>query len=121
MCGLEARRPVLDGTEMRACWVAAPLPPDPEGRPARPATGVMVTWIDELVGPRPRTFVPVEPSGPTAVAVLETTAVAVEASPLPADGADDAAEPTPAPGPEPARPVPGRWWLWGDPEPWPEP
>ena len=123
MCGLEARRPVLDGTEMRACWVAAPLPPDPEGRPAGPATGVMVTWIDELVGPRPRTFVPVEPSGPVAVAVLETTAIAVGPTPepAPAEAPDDAAEPTQTPGSVSARPVPGRWWLWGDPEPWPEP
>jgi hypothetical protein len=124
VCGLEARRPVLDGTEMRACWVAAPLPADPEGRPTGAAAGVMVTWIDELVGPRPRTFVPVEPSGPVALAVLEASAVAVvDASP--GAGADPAAAPAPAAPPpaepEPARPVPGRWWLWGDPEPWPEP
>jgi hypothetical protein len=109
---------------MRACWVAAPLPPDTEGGSARPATGVMVTWIDELVGPRPRTFVPVEPSGPVAVAVLDATAVEV-ADDMATPGTEPAEALDPAAGPpaerEAARPVPGRWWLWGDPEPWPEP
>jgi hypothetical protein len=49
---------------------------------------------------RPRTFVPVDE--------LEHDAPGdAEASP---DG--------PAPGP--VTRVPGIWWLWGDPEPWPE-
>ena len=119
MCGLDPKHPVLTGAEMRECWAAAPLPPDPEGRPARPATGVVVTWVDELVAPRPRTFVPVEPSGPTATAVLEATAVATGTAPQAEAG--ELAMHEPAPAPEPADPVPGRWWLWGDPAPWPEP
>jgi hypothetical protein len=127
LCGRDARHPVLDGTEMRACWSAAEAPPQPEGRPARSATGVVVAWVDELVSRRPRTFVPVEPQGPVAAAghdgpvaiAVEAPAPALEAMPeVPAPGS------TPAPAPVAAdalRPVPGRWWLWGDPEPWPEP
>jgi hypothetical protein len=121
VCGLDPKHPVLTGAEMRECWTAAPLPPDPEGRPARPATGVVVPWVDELVAPRPRTFVPVEPSGPTATAVLEATAIAVTTGTAPPAVAVEIAMDAPTPAPEPADPVPGRWWLWGDPAPWPEP
>jgi hypothetical protein len=65
-------------------------------------------------GRQPRTFVPVEPE--TAVATGEDSAspagtttdaaVAQAASISPATGTGGR--------------VPGTWWLWGDPEPWPD-
>lgn len=117
---------------MEPCWAAAPPPPDPESRPARAPGPVPVDWVDGLVAPAPRTFVPVEPSVPVAVpasagagsAVLVAEAVEVVGHPV-----EVIAEPRTEGPPEPAsalarespRPVPGRWWLWGDPDPWPEP
>jgi hypothetical protein len=70
----------------------------------------------------PRTFVPVE----ELVAAREHTAVAVmeraDAEPAPVEIAMPEPVPAPAIAPvaRPDRPVPGRWWLWGDPDPWPE-
>ena len=55
----------------------------------------------------------------TAVAVMDRA----DAEPAPVDDAtaEPASVPVMAPAtPRPDRPVPGRWWLWGDPDPWPE-
>jgi hypothetical protein len=108
---------------MRPCWVAA-LPPvevevrwtgsthirvpgDAVGRTAA-ATSMTVAALAGA-GPaslearatrRPRTFVPVD--GPE----ME-----------PGASADDGDLPHV---PTPVTRVPGTWWLWGDPEPWPE-
>jgi hypothetical protein len=94
---------------MRACWIAAPAPPEPGAR-------TLVPVGPGLGDPTPRrTFVPVEPAG----AVEPTPATA----PPPALGTTDAAVGRAAPI-SPATGVggrvPGTWWLWGDPEPWPE-
>lgn len=104
---------------MRACWAgplqAAPIavtrwagvsqvraPGDAAGRgyatgaTAAPAgSGVLVAG---RVASRPRTFVPVDEAEP----------VLSEADELPREK------------PVPVTRIPGTWWLWGDPEPWPE-
>ena len=79
-------------------------------------------------GRRPRTFVPVESLVPrpaaAATAVLEATVVAGDAGPEPETLDRELPETGPsAPEVPPgvAGPIPGRWWLWGDPAPWPEP
>jgi hypothetical protein len=123
LCGLDPRHGPVAATDVHACWTAATHSPDeaagsPDPRPAAPS------------GRAPRTFVPVETlvrhvDGDAVVAVLERAAVAVAVEP----GAvldppmDPEPEPVPvmAPAiPAPARQIPGRWWLWGDPDPWPE-
>jgi len=117
VCGLDPRHPALTGSEMRACWVAAVPPPEP-GQRERIPVGPGRASAGGPAARAPRTFVPVEPSAPPA-------AVASSASALPpatAAGTTDAAVSraaalSPATGP---RQVPGTWWLWGDPEPWPE-
>jgi hypothetical protein len=113
LCGLDPRHPAVADTDVMACWVGArTAAEDPKGG-ERPGTGRR-----EAPGERaPRTFVPVEElmaaRAPTAVAVLERS----DAHP----GATPAVDPVPVmASPPPARPIPGRWWLWGDPDPWPE-
>lgn len=143
LCGLDHKRQLaLDGTEMRACWTAKPAPVEvvPErrvlvaaghGRIPGDATGrgyatgitartavatAMGTTLSTADGRRPRTFVPVDepglgllsepldpPSG--AVAISGTGAISTGTAPV---------------GPSPVTGIPGTWWLWGDPEPWPE-
>jgi hypothetical protein len=124
LCGLEPRRLALQGTEMRACWTGAPQrTPEDDGRRAVPvgpgaqaervaggvsAGGLMTPGGNVRsgvigTGRRPRTFVPIE--------TLEAAAA-------------EADEPSHVPvmlAPSPVTRVPGTWWLWGDPEPWPEP
>lgn len=108
ICGLAPRRSALDGTEMRACWTGMP-----RGAGASAGRWAAVSEAQQepvAVGaialgkePRPpRTFVPVE--------ALETSGPHV---------AEMARDPVPAM-PSPVTRVPGTWWLWGDPEPWPE-
>ncbi len=135
LCGLDPRHPAVADTEVRACWV---------GMPAS-AAGVAVgpgplDWLAADGPPRTlgrraaRTFVPVEAVATLAAvgAADDRTLAVVARSPAgPASfEADPDHEPSPvmaagiaadAPAP-PAeeRPIPGRWWLWGDPEPWPE-
>jgi hypothetical protein len=90
-CGLDPRRAALSGTEMRACWAAPDLAPDDAPPPPRSPTALHGTG-EEIVGRRPRTFVPVD-----------------EPAPLPPE----------APPIRPAevrvvRPDHGGWSLWGD-------
>ncbi|HYO43930.1 MAG TPA: hypothetical protein VES19_12095 [Candidatus Limnocylindrales bacterium] len=119
LCGLDPRHPALTGSEMRACWVAAVQRADPPERllvavgPDRPG------GRDEIPGSasgrQPRTFVPVEPAAATARARAGDEAQAGVTT----DGA--LAHPStisPATG-TPGQ-IPGTWWLWGDPEPWPD-
>ncbi|MEI7744181.1 MAG: hypothetical protein WCK58_10610 [Chloroflexota bacterium] len=116
LCGLDPRHLALNGTEMRACWTSTPAPSDPGGRRWASAHGrvpgdatgrayaggqagaTATASALALGGRRPRTFVPVDELGTAPVERPETEAQ------------------TPAP----VTAVPGTWWLWGDPEPWPE-
>ena len=109
LCGLDARRVPLRGTEMLACWEAADttgLLGGPDGPPDDPAR-VMV-----LVGPAAstasgsragRTFVPIESlaaAGPSQAAGVIAAAGARVPPPVIR-----------------ARRIPGGWSLWGDFEP----
>jgi hypothetical protein len=134
LCGLDPRHPALTGSEMRACWVAAPQPPDPAGRPLVAvgpgrgdggyAVGGGESWR------RPRTFVPVEPSeagAPAAAPAAVEPSAAASARALVDEGqpgvtTDGAVARALAIGPATGAPgsIPGTWWLWGDPEPWPD-
>jgi len=118
LCGIDPKRAPLDGTEMRACWSAAPRAKEVEERrlvavgPGRrhdrePHAGTGS-------GRQPRTFVPVEP---------ETTAMTLDDAASPAGTTTDAAVAHAAsisPATGTGGRVPGTWWLWGDPEPWPD-
>lgn len=114
LCGLDPRRTALTGAEMRACWSAAPAALDAAGRaPVAVGPGRGHGQEDLAVagtGRRPRTFVPVEPAPaaeePLTAATTTDLAVAHAAQIGPATGS--------------AGRIPGTWWLWGDPEPWPE-
>lgn len=125
MCGLDPKRLALTGAEMRPCWIAAPAPVDVElrwtgsthvrlpgdavSRPAGVAPMAMGALasvgghgpLDARSARRPRTFVPVDDPEPAAPADLD---------------AEEQHRPVPAP----VTRVPGTWWLWGDPEPWPD-
>jgi len=132
LCGLDPAHPVVTETEVQPCWVAAPVPveaPD-ERRPAWTPSGAG-DWPG-AASRVPRTFVPVEelvaagvkvpePAGP-AVAALEHAAAeaALGAASAPVAVAVARVSLATAVVREPDRPVPGRWWLWGDPDPWPE-
>jgi hypothetical protein len=90
---------------MRACWTGTPRGAAAAGpwAPAevaeeRVAVGVALTREVR----RPRTFVPVDE--------LEAAG----------QGTPDGTVDRPAVVPSPVTRVPGTWWLWGDPEPWPE-
>jgi hypothetical protein len=125
LCGLDPRHLTLTGHEMRACWVAAPQAPEPSPRTPTPVGPGRRHGGDQIIGHAdseriPRTFVLVESpgaAGPEPAADLDgggapvgstiETAIARAAHAVPATGH--------------ASRVPGTWWLWGDPEPWPEP
>jgi hypothetical protein len=125
LCGLDPRHRALRGTEMLPCWVAAPPAPEPGSRgrvavgPGRRHGG------DAILGDEgtraARTFVPVEPSGQGTGADRDTRQhdpVAPEPAGRTTDAAvAQAARISPATG---GTRVPGTWWLWGDPEPWPD-
>lgn len=119
VCGLNPRRVALTGTEMRACWAGPPgaapvavtswagvsrarVPGDAAGRGYATGAATAATVSGALaagrVATRPRTFVPVDEPEP----VLQ------DADELPQEQ------------PVPVTRIPGTWWLWGDPEPWPE-
>jgi hypothetical protein len=127
LCGRDRRHLALTGHEMRACWVAAPQAPEHTARRETPVGPGRRHGGDPILGRAdseraPRTFVLVEPTdraagvdrmpdadGGTSGQAGSTieAAIARAARAAPATGHD-------------AR-VPGTWWLWGDPEPWPEP
>jgi hypothetical protein len=109
-----------------ACWVGAPAAVD-EGVPAGSRGGSVEGGHGPAGGRSPRTFVPVD----ELVAARQRTAVAVmeraDGEGEPAVQSEPASTPAPTSTPLPmvapsslVRPVPGRWWLWGDPDPWPE-
>ncbi len=105
---------------MRACWIAAPQPVDPPGGRlvgVGPGRGTGSAGVPgSAAGRQPRTFVPIE----TVSAAQLASVGDAGRSGVTTDGAVAQASPiAPATG-APGR-VPGTWWLWGDPEPWPEP
>lgn len=107
---------------MRACWTGKPQAPDPSerrvvavvghGRVPGDATGrrlttgavagtaAMTALGGSPRGRQPRTFVPVDELFGSAE--LDASEASVTVAPAPVNG------------------IPGTWWLWGDPEPWPE-
>ena len=98
LCGLDARRAALDGTEIRACWVAAaPLHADAPAAPV-PVRELVLAGGPDVARRAPRTFVPVDEL--VARAVADPAAGGTAAGPAPA---------------EPQAPANG-WSLWGDPE-----
>lgn len=126
LCGLDPVHPVVEATDVQPCWVAAPS--FAAGIEVGP--GPLDWLVDEdrprAVAGRPhRTFVPVDDTTaaapePIAVAVLGPGAVpAPSPAAEPVAVAADAAVPGPVEAGAPSR-IPGRFWLWGDPEPWPE-
>jgi hypothetical protein len=118
MCGLDPKRPVLDGTEMRACWTAMPRAAEPDERRMAAVGPGRKHAADHHAtagtGRQPRTFVLVEP---------EAAAMTREDASSPVGTTTDAAV-TQAAAISPATGtggrIPGTWWLWGDPEPWPD-
>ena len=68
LCGLDPRRSVLEGTEMRACWTATPRVTEPDERRLVAVGPGRRHERDQPSGPgsgrQPRTFVPVEPETP---------------------------------------------------------
>jgi hypothetical protein len=118
LCGLDPRHPAVAATDVQPCWVGAP--PSEAGVAVGPGS---LDWLarDDAArpaGPHHRTFVPVDAIAPepSAVAVLEAVTTPGLA---PATGGSASAVQVPSP-PAAARAMPGRWWLWGDPDPWPE-
>jgi hypothetical protein len=115
LCGLDPRRPALTGTEMRPCWTATP--PGDHGERVLVAVGPGRRQARDQsdapgTGRTPRTFVPVE-------AQVGPAGDAPEGSAGTRDGAlATASNIAPAPGTPGLSP--GTWWLWGDPEPWPD-
>jgi hypothetical protein len=110
---------------MRACWTAAPQPPDPADRllvavgPGRRAARDEVNGGGS--GREPRTFVPVEPAAtgmPVTVATAEHPPEDAHAAGTTDGAVAHASAISPATGA--GSRVPGTWWLWGDPEPWPD-
>jgi len=99
---------------MRTCWSAAPLPPEPGPRELVP-----VGPGRRDAAPARRTFVPVD--APEPVDALEPAPViyAPLADPTTADESSTGARSI-SPVTGSGRRIPGTWWLWGDPEPWPE-
>lgn len=122
MCGLDPKHTALTGSEMRACWTASPPAPDPADRrlvavgPGRRAGRDEPPGSDS--GRQPRTFVPVETSTPATAAVTAPSADEAPAAGTTDGAVAQAAGISPATGA--ASRVPGTWWLWGDPEPWPD-
>lgn len=103
---------------MRACWTAAPLSREVD-EPRLVAVGPgrrhdRDHYAGSGSGRQPRTFVPVERQTPamtdedalSPAGITTDAAVAHAASISPATGTGGR--------------VPGTWWLWGDPEPWPD-
>jgi hypothetical protein len=113
LCGLDARRSALDGTEIRACWVPAEALHAEAGVQLEPVRELALAGVPDTERRAPRTFVPVEelvgadrrdPDGGWPVA-----------GEAPARAASISAPPAGAVAPE-APSGPNGWSLWGDPE-----
>jgi hypothetical protein len=146
LCGLDPRHAPVADTDVRACWTSAPPAhhdSDDGGgavpqRTRRDQGAVTGDRSASPAGREPRTFVPIETltasrgggvavldRAPAAVAAMTDIAIVAAAGPDVGAALTGASEPVPVPTQvaataPPDRPVPGRWWLWGDPDPWPE-
>lgn len=128
LCGLDPRHPAVADTDVKACWVGAPAVAA-ELAAATSRRGAAEAAPGSGAGRAPRTFVPVEElvtaRERTAVAVMERVELAIDlgdelvAEPVAQPTTEPVTVPVMTPA-APTRPVPGRWWLWGDPDPWPE-
>jgi hypothetical protein len=116
LCGLDPRHPAVADTDVRACWVG--MPASAAGLAVGPGS---LDWLaadgaPRALGPRAgRTFVPVDAGAGAAEGV---TLAVLERAPAEAPATDVGAPADREPSLN--RRIPGRWWLWGDPEPWPE-
>ena len=134
LCGLDPRHPAVADTEVRACWVGMPASAAGVAVGPGPLDWLAPDGASRSPGRRTtRTFVPVEEGASASlagaadgvpVAVLERGPAAhtsTSAAPgiEPPSVVDEPATAAAA-GLHDDRQVPGRWWLWGDPEPWPE-
>ena len=116
---------------MRACWTAAPrkggaaqawasaIPGRAPGDAVRAGFAVSAGTAGAVAGgrtpePSARTFVPVESLAPGVGTGSHSDPGAADPGPEPDDGSTRAVSPVPV------TRVPGTWWLWGDPEPWPD-
>jgi len=133
LCGLDPRHPAVADTDVRACWVGMPASAAGVAVGPGPLDWLAADGTSRGPGQRTaRTFVPVEAVAAVAgaaedraVAILErATAADTGAGAMPALDPPTIAATGPttdtATVPHDGRAVPGRWWLWGDPEPWPE-
>ncbi len=112
MCGLDPRHSALDGTEIRACWVAAePHLAGGEAIPSEPAPA-----LDGARDGRPpaRTFVPVDELDD--VARRAPAATAGRAAPDTTGGTETAPPTSAVASSTGAASAPAGWSLWGDPE-----
>lgn len=100
-CGLDPRRSALRGSEIRACWEAAPAVLANEPDTARPAGRTSRPVDLDRTPVRKLEFVPVEPSSASAAPARARRSRAATAS-------DATAAPAPAPSGE------ARWSLWED-------
>jgi hypothetical protein len=113
LCGLDARRTALDGTEIRACWVAAQPVHADAGVEFEPVRELVVAGAADAGRRAARTFVPVDDlrgddrRDPGAVRPSA-------AQPATGDGSVSAS-PAGAVAPEAPGAANG-WSLWGDPE-----
>ena len=113
LCGLDARRTALDGTEIRACWVPAEAGHADACVELEPVRELALAGVPDTERRAPRTFVPVDelvgedrrdPHGSWPAATEPPArAASVSAPPAGAVGSE-------APG------GPNGWSLWGDPE-----
>ncbi len=116
LCGLDPRHAALDGTEIRACWVAAGPHAAAAGEtaPREPALAIDGTRDGR---PPARTFVPVDelddPSRRPVAAGIGGRATDDEAEHAKAVPAGSTAPASTGPG---AIAAPAGWSLWGDPE-----
>ena len=109
MCGLDPRRTALDGTEMRACWTAAPAIAARRAAASWPGTG-------RRGGSAPRWR-----AGRGPERSFQSTSSAAGRRRLPASAERPARASDTRAGAGTSPRIPGAWWLWGDPEPWPDP
>jgi hypothetical protein len=109
LCGLDARRTALDGTEIRACWVAATPVHADAGADGVPARELVMAGPADTARRAPRTFVPVEELGSMADRAPGSASWTDATEPGP-DGTPGGRNPADA-----ATPASG-WSLWGDPE-----
>ena len=112
LCGLDARRTALDGTEIRACWVPAEAVHADAGVQFEPRRELALAAVAGAERHVPRTFVPVDELGRAGHRDPDPARPEVGDTP---DAGSVSAAPAGAGAPE-APGGPNGWSLWGDPE-----